>query len=324
MIEVCAAIIERDGLILTARRKQGSHLAGLWEFPGGKIEQGETPETCLERELQEEFGISAKIGTYIGDSIHDYKNKVICLHAFLVKQFEGQLQLHDHDKILWLAPAELRSVEWAPADIPLVDQYLAIRSTNEYYNRDARAYNDETIALDVSRLYPKFLARLFPNAHILDLGCGSGRDSHYFLQQGYEVTALDQSVKLASLAEQKLDRPVIVKSFSEISDKNEYDGIWANASLLHCPRGQIYEVFSRLIQALKPYGIWFMSFKHGDQECFDEKGRFFNNYTKKSLDTLLRDFKQIEIQNIWEEECELRGRTQRWVNAIVKKCSEPV
>jgi len=125
MIEVTAAIIEKNGLVLVARRKEGIHLAGFWEFPGGKIEMGETPEECLYRELKEEFQIDTKIGEFAGDSVYDYGAKVIRLSAYLVEHTSGEFQLIDHDKIDWLSLDELHNIKWAPADIPLVEKYIA-------------------------------------------------------------------------------------------------------------------------------------------------------------------------------------------------------
>jgi mutator protein MutT len=120
-IDVAAAIILFDGKVFAARRKPGVHLAGYWEFPGGKIESGETPEQCLSRELQEELCIATKIGKHIGESLYDYGSKVVRLIAYQVEHLEGHFQLIDHDELRWLAADELESVEWAPADIPLVE-----------------------------------------------------------------------------------------------------------------------------------------------------------------------------------------------------------
>lgn len=323
MIDVCAAVIEKDGLVMAARRKKGSHLEGLWEFPGGKIEEGETPEVCLARELDEEFGITAEIGMYIGESIHAYSNKIIRLLAYRVPRFEGIIQLIDHDEINWLSPSALESIEWAPADIPLVNQYKAIISTSEYYKKEAASYCAETLSFGVDDLYPPFLSKLSPNAHILDLGCGAGRDSRHFLQQGYQITALDSSPAIAAFAEKEINAPVEVKTFSEIRAIDTFDGVWANASLLHCPKGQIEEVFRRLINSLRANGVWFMSFKYGSKETMDHCGRFFNNYTKESLTDLLCSFDEIQIQDVWENTCLLRGKNQCWVNAIVKKKGDP-
>ena len=123
-IDVIAAIIVKNGKIFVARRKAGVHLAGFWEFPGGKLELGETPQQCLARELKEEFTITARIGVFVGESIHDYGTKIVRLMAYQVEHQAGDFELIDHDEMCWLSLDELNSVEWAPADIPLVKQYI--------------------------------------------------------------------------------------------------------------------------------------------------------------------------------------------------------
>jgi mutator protein MutT len=120
IIQVTAAIIEKNGRILAARRKSGSHLAGYWEFPGGKIEPNETEEECLARELWEEFGIRCIIGDFFAESIYDYQSKVIRLLSYRVQHLSGTFQCRDHDQIVWLPVHQLHSLTWAPADIPLV------------------------------------------------------------------------------------------------------------------------------------------------------------------------------------------------------------
>jgi 8-oxo-dGTP diphosphatase len=120
-IIVTAAIMVKANKVFAARRNSGSHMAGFWEFPGGKIEADETPEQCLERELFEEFGIATKVGNYFGDSVYDYGTKTIHLLAYLVTHISGDFQLMAHDKLRWLSLDELDQVKWAPADIPLVE-----------------------------------------------------------------------------------------------------------------------------------------------------------------------------------------------------------
>ena len=149
MLNVTAAIIEKEGRVLAARRRAGSHLAGYWEFPGGKLEEGETPEVCLRRELTEEFKIDSNIGLFVGESIYDYGTKVIRLMAYLVEHIEGEFELIDHDDMRWLSLDELNEVNWAPADIPLVEKYKTLASTSEYYRTNAASYCEETVDFDL-------------------------------------------------------------------------------------------------------------------------------------------------------------------------------
>ena len=123
-IEVTAAIIKSGEKILAARRASHKDQPGFWEFPGGKIEPTETAEDCLVRELQEELGICAKIERYFASSTHEYPNNIINLHAYLVGCFEGEIQLRDHDKILWVPTDQIGKLKWAPADIPFVNKLM--------------------------------------------------------------------------------------------------------------------------------------------------------------------------------------------------------
>ncbi len=123
-ITVTAAIIEREGTILIARRRRGDRQAGKWEFPGGKIEEGETPEVCLRRELQEEFGIDVVVGGFVGRSSHRYPHGEVDLLAYRVTHLSGDFQLHDHEEIRWVEPADLPSHDFSAADIPIVKLLL--------------------------------------------------------------------------------------------------------------------------------------------------------------------------------------------------------
>jgi mutator protein MutT len=318
-IEVTAAIIVKNGKVFAARRRPGIHLAGLWEFPGGKLEAGETPEQCLVRELQEEFAISARVGVFIGESVYDYGSKIVRLMAYQVEHLTGDFKLIDHDELRWLSLDELNSVEWAPADIPLIEQYLTMANTAAFYQSNAQAYCDETSAFDVSELYKPFLDQLFQGANILDLGCGSGRDSKVFLEKGYSVTAVDGSAEVAACAAKTLGRPVEVTTFQELSHRDTFDGVWACASLLHCPRQQILPVINRIHAALKPCGVAYLSFKWGDDESVDDRGRYFNNYTLNTLQALIDDVTGFSVVEIWSENKRLRGNEQKWACALIKK-----
>ncbi|NQZ09036.1 MAG: NUDIX domain-containing protein [Algicola sp.] len=325
MIDVAAAIIEHQGKVLVARRKPGSHNGGLWEFPGGKIEPGETARQCLMRELEEELGIQSQIGEAVGENIHypegksegKSDGKSIRLLAYKVRHTGGEIQLHDHDQIQWLTPDQLHTLNWLPADIPLVACYKAQWTTSNYYLNNAKSYAAESQGFAVDNIHAPFINKLQPGAHILDLGCGSGRDSKAFIDAGFKITAIDNCEPLAKLAAQHIGQAVHQLSFLELDFDREFDGIWACASLLHCPKSQMPHVLARVMKALKPGGIAFVSFKWGDLETTDDKGRFFNNYTKTSLQALLQQNDQVYVHRIWSETTPLRDSEQRWVSAFV-------
>jgi len=125
MVEVAAAIISNDSKILIAKRPAHKYLGGYWEFPGGKIEAGETPEVCLHRELAEELDITVKINRFLTEQVFQYEKFTVCLKVFLCSWEEGEISLNDHDEYKWVQKEQLLSFNLAPADIPLVEFYLS-------------------------------------------------------------------------------------------------------------------------------------------------------------------------------------------------------
>ena len=124
MKQVTAAVIEKEGRILLAQRRKGDALAGKWEFPGGKIEPGETPEACLRRELMEEFGIDARIGSFVCSSRFEYKHAEIELLVYRAEHVAGEFKPVDHDRIEWVLPADLANYDLSSADIPVAQVLL--------------------------------------------------------------------------------------------------------------------------------------------------------------------------------------------------------
>jgi len=318
-INVTAAIIIKANKIFAARRKQGIDLGGYWELPGGKLEAGETPEECLARELYEELKITVRVGAFIGENTHDYGAKQIRLMAYAVEHIEGEFKLSDHDEIRWLSWNELDQINWAAADVPLIEQYKAHALTSAYYENNAKSYCNETLRLDMGDIYAPFLSSLSYPAHILDLGCGSGRDTKAFLEKKYVVTAIDGNTAIAALAEEVIGQRVIVKSFNEITFEEEFDGVWACASLLHCNYHQLLNVLDRIVRALKSGGTLYLSFKWGHQETVDEFGRHYSNFTDVTLRELLLKVDGLVIIDIWSTISHIREDEQTWVNALVKK-----
>lgn len=126
-LDVVAAIIEREGKILLARRPEEGDQPGLWEFPGGKVEAGETQPEALARELREELGITAKIGGYVASHRREVSGRMINLHAWHVATFQGELTAHCHSELTWCEPPEAFGYALAPADIPLLEAFMASR-----------------------------------------------------------------------------------------------------------------------------------------------------------------------------------------------------
>lgn len=120
-IDVVGAVIVRDGLILCAQRGSGGKLPGLWEFPGGKIEPGETAPEALKREIIEELRCQVSVGQEITSTTHEYDFGVVVLTTFHCEIVGGEPQPSEHDALAWLLPGDLHAVEWAPADIPAVE-----------------------------------------------------------------------------------------------------------------------------------------------------------------------------------------------------------
>lgn len=126
-IQVTCAIVERDGLVLAARRSAAMALPLKWEFPGGKIDQGESREECLRRELLEELGLNVRVGKSLPSVTHDYPASTVTLYPFICSIVSGEIVLHEHAEISWLRPEELHILDWAEADLPVIGSYLAER-----------------------------------------------------------------------------------------------------------------------------------------------------------------------------------------------------
>ncbi|MFC1872554.1 class I SAM-dependent methyltransferase [Chloroflexota bacterium] len=191
--------------------------------------------------------------------------------------------------------------------------------TINYYNDNAQQFFDDTYNLDMSGLYKPFSDMLPDKASILDVGCGSGRDSLYFMKLGHEVTPFDASEKMVALSSKLLGIEVLLLDFDKVDFHNQFNGIWACAIFLHVPKNQMPSVFSKMEQALVDDGVMYASFKYGDGEK-TENGRFFSYYTEKSFKELLINFPKLQIIRMWEtEDVRQDGNHRHWLNVLVKK-----
>ncbi|MBK3780309.1 class I SAM-dependent methyltransferase [Paraburkholderia aspalathi] len=152
--------------------------------------------------------------------------------------------------------------------------------TLQFYDETAGAYAAKTRAVDMSRAHDLFLRFVPAGGHILDAGCGSGRDARAFMDRQFEVSAFDGSAEMAQLASEFLGMPVPALRFQDLEYSAQFDGIWACASLLHLEPQELDDVFARLFKALKPGWILYASFTHGADSARFEEGRLFSDMSR--------------------------------------------
>ena len=191
--------------------------------------------------------------------------------------------------------------------------------TLSYHNEQPDQFIRTTLEADMTEIRSRFIKHLGPNARILDFGCGSGRDTKAFLEAGYIVEAIDGSVELCKKAAAYTGIPVKQMLFSDLNEKDRYDGIWANASLLHLPKPELGNVLKKLEQALKPNGILFASFKYGTFEGI-RTGRYYTDFTRDTLSTFWEKTTALKIIDEWITNDTIPGREElQWINILARR-----
>ena len=192
--------------------------------------------------------------------------------------------------------------------------------TLDYYQRNAQEYAQATLRANITEVRHMFMRRLPRRAHVLDAGCGAGRDTLAFLRQGYKVSAFDASSVLCQIYSELTGVPARELRFQDFDTTEEYNGIWACASLLHLPRSLLPNSLFRLVHGLKRGGILYMSFKHGDGERFAPDGRFFTDLRVQDLDSLISETPDVSVDKIWTSTgTDGYDRPTLWTNALVTK-----
>lgn len=186
----------------------------------------------------------------------------------------------------------------------------------DYYQRHAQRFFEDTVNVDMSALYQPFLAPLPAGGRILDAGCGSGRDAQAFHQLGYQVDAFDASSEMVARATALSGLPVQCLRFDQLTAVEQYDGIWCCASLLHMPAGELPGVMTILARALKPGGVWYLSFKLGSGER-EVDGRIFTDLDKSRIEMLLAELPQLSLSSCWQTTDNRPVNATQWLNAIV-------
>ena len=191
--------------------------------------------------------------------------------------------------------------------------------TLQYYNQNAGSFVSSTIHADLTDTQNRFLSRLEPGAAILDFGCGSGRDTKYFLEHGYQVDAIDGSDELCKIASIYTGIPVRQMYFQDLDARERYDGIWACSSILHLEKTELRSVLKKMEDALRPGGWIYTSFKYGEFEGM-RNGRYFTDFTWSSFQRFIREIVTLFVAESWVTGDVRPGREEeKWLNLLLQK-----
>jgi len=194
-----------------------------------------------------------------------------------------------------------------------------MQQTIDYYNENAKIFVDETADVDFAKIQNQFLELLPEKAFILDFGCGSGRDTKYFLERGFQVEAVDGSEEICKLASEYTGIPIKKMMFHELDEREKYDGIWACASVLHLEKKELQKVLQKMSRAVKYNGIIYISFKYGDFEGVRNR-RYFTDLTETSANKLVGTVTELRIEKQWITGDVRSDRgNERWLNMILRK-----
>lgn len=205
----------------------------------------------------------------------------------------------------------------------------------KYYDENAEQFYNNTVNLSMGESLEKFLRYLnrefhdeiepktsdknLKNINILDLGCGSGRDSLVFIERGYFVTALDISEALAEKASELIGQKVLIADMRELDYEECFNGIWACASLLHIPYSELSSTFNCCYKALKKNGVFYASFKYGDDD-YEKDGRNFTCFTETRFQNFLKPLVGFKILEIFiTGDIRSNRDSERWLNVILRK-----
>lgn len=194
-----------------------------------------------------------------------------------------------------------------------------LNKTINYYDINAKEFVEGTLNVDFKVTQDKFINKLPAKGYILDFGCGSGRDTKYFLAKDFNVDAIDGSIELCKIASEYTNIKVRHMYFNELSIVNKYDGIWACSSILHLSLDDLVDVFKRMSKALKDEGIIYTSFKYGDFSG-ERNGRFFTDMTEDSFAKLIANVDNLKVEEQWiTADVRPQRGNEKWLNLILRK-----
>ncbi len=196
---------------------------------------------------------------------------------------------------------------------------MSENKTLDYYNKNASSFAEGTVDVDFYDTQKHFQKLLPEQGCILDFGCGSGRDTKYFLSQNFQVDAIDGSEKLCLIASDYTGIKVKKMLFNELEEIEKYDGIWACSSILHLPQNELKAVLGKMVKALKINGIIYTSFKYGEFEG-ERNGRYFTDFTEEKFEKFVQNIENVKLREEWITSDVRPGRgDEKWLNLILQK-----
>lgn len=194
-----------------------------------------------------------------------------------------------------------------------------MNETLSYYNTNTSSFIESTQSVQMTKAWNRFTSKVTSGALILDLGCGSGRDTKYFLEHGFKVEAMDGSEELCKAASEYTGITVNQQLFQDWKSEAKYNAIWACSSILHLSKQELKQVIGNIRDALLPAGIFYTSFKYGNFEGV-RNGRYFTDLTEASFEELINEVSGFEIIEEWITSDVRPGREEeKWLNVILKK-----
>lgn len=192
-------------------------------------------------------------------------------------------------------------------------------TTIAYYNEHAKEYFDNTLFVDMATSYSMFIKYLKPHSSIVDLGAGSGRDVLYFKKMGFQVEGIDASEKMCLLATEYSGVKIECKAIQEWHPNRKYDGVWANASLLHLSKSEFERFLLNIDDYLLDKGVLYFSLKNGVATGLDEQGRYFVNYNFEDINCMIRKNCNLKLVEKWTSFDTLKRVGFKWINIIVQR-----
>lgn len=190
--------------------------------------------------------------------------------------------------------------------------------TLEYYNQQAEQFVQGTVDVEFSNLQNLFIEMLPAGGTILDLGCGSGRDSKAYKQAGFKVIAVDGSEALCKIASEYIGQEVLCCRFQDLDIQESLEGVWACATLLHLEKDDVISTMQKLTKSLVPDGIFYASFKYG-KFSGERNGRFFTDMTEDTFAEILSEIEGLTIVKQMITEDARPDRSEKWLNVFLKK-----